>query len=278
MSRFAVNHYICPEATPFGDFLELARAVGAGAVGLTVRAVDEIGVARLKTMLDDTGLAVSSLNSAGYFTWADPDRAADQHRRNRDLIEAAAALGAGVLCVITGGKGDGSMALETARARIAEGLAGLADLAQGYNVRLGVEPIHPADIMRKGCVNSIADALALTSDLPNVGVILDLYHSWWDPGLRTAFERHLSRVALVQICNVYDPGPGLPPDRETLASGEIDVAGLLRFAEARGYAGWYEFELFAHHLRGRLVEDVLRNAAASFESGLDPTNTRLLRR
>ena len=272
MSRFAVNHYICPDDTPFGDFLEMASAVGAGAVGLTVRAVDEIGVARLKTMLDDAGLAVSSLNRAGYFTWTDPDRAAQQDRRNHDLLEAAAALGAGVLCVITGGKGDAATPLETARARIAEGLAGLAELAQGYNVRLGVEPIHPADIMRKGCINSIADALALTSDFPNVGLMLDLYHSWWDPGLRTAFERHLSRIALVQICNVYDPGPGLPPDRDTLATGEIDLAGVLRFAEARGYTGWYEFELFAHHLRGRPVDDVLRDAAVWFETwlGADP--------
>jgi len=259
--RLAVSHYICPEGYPVGDFLDAAAAIGAGAVALTVRSIDEVGVATLKSMVDDRGLAVSSLNSAGYFTVADADRAAEQDRLNRRLVEAAAALDAEVLCVITGGKAAARAPLETARAQIADGLAALAKLAQSHDVRLGLEPIHPAEIMAKGCVNSIADALALTAPLPGVDLIVDLYHSWWDPGLRPAFEDDLPRIALVQFCNLRAPNSGWPLDRDTPSSGELDLTALLRFMTGRGYAGWYEFELFAPQLLGRAVEGVLGEAA-----------------
>ncbi len=265
-ARLALSHYVCPGDVSVAQFLEIARDVGAGAVGLTVRALDEAGVAGLKAMLDDAGLAVSSLNSAGYFTYTDAERIGAQERRNHELIAAAAALDAGVLCVITGGVGLGDLSLDAARGRIAEGFAGLAEQARAAGVRLGLEPIHPADIMAKGCVNSIADALAMTTDMPGVDLVLDLYHSWWDPDLAAAFESHLPRVALFQICNLVQPGPEAPLEREVLSAGELDVAGLVRRAEAAGYAGWYEFELFAAQLRGRTVEAVLENAAAAFGS------------
>jgi sugar phosphate isomerase/epimerase len=260
-ARLAVSHYICPDGYPVQRFLDAAVSVGAGAVGLTVRAIDEVGVVALKAMLDERGLAVSSLNSAGYFTFADSGRAAEQDRLNRRLLEAAAALEAGVLCVITGGKEAAQAALETARAGIAEQLAEFAELARTHDVRLGLEPIHPAEIMAKGCVNSIADAVALTAPLPGVDMIVDLYHSWWDPQLQSAFEDHLPRIALVQFCNLRAQGPGQPLDRDTPSSGELDVAGLLRSVAERGYAGWYEFELFAAQLRGRTVDAVLGEVA-----------------
>ncbi len=267
--RLAVSHYICPEGYTVANFLDAARKAGAGAVGLTVRAIDEVGVSALRSMLDDNGLAVSSLNSAGYFTFAEPGRAAEQERLNQRMLEAAAALDAGVLCVITGGKEAASLPLEAARARIAERLARFAESARSHDVRLGLEPIHPVDIMRKGCVNSIADALALAAPLAGVDLIIDLYHSWWDPDLRPAFEAHLPRIALVQICNLREPAPGRPLDRETLSSGEIDLARLVGFMAACGYSGWYEFELFAHHLDGRAVEDVLRDAGRCYDTWWD---------
>ncbi|MDJ0947888.1 MAG: sugar phosphate isomerase/epimerase family protein [Alphaproteobacteria bacterium] len=264
MPRFAVNHYICPAGYSVEAFLTAARAVGAGAVGLTVRAVDEVGVPDLKTMLAEAGLTVSSLNSAGYFTATDPEERAAQDRRNRALVQAAAALDAGVLCVITGGKAQGEGSLDAARARIAEQLAALAALARREGVRLGLEPIHPAEMLHKGCINTIGDALRLVEGLDGVDLIVDLYHSWWDPDLKALLAREMSHVALIQICNVRARAAGLPLERDTLGSGEIDVGALVRLAAAQGYSGWYEFELFAHHLKGRRVEDVLGDAAATF--------------
>jgi sugar phosphate isomerase/epimerase len=266
MSRLSVSHYVCPDAYPLARFLAVARDIGAGAVALSVPALAATGARELRTMLDDAGLAVSSLNSAGYLTYPSGPRWRDQDRQNRELVEAAAALGAEVLCVISGGLGAADATLDEARARIRHRLADLHAFAAAHEVRLGLEPIHPAEIMHKGCVNSIGDALAICDDLPGLCLVVDHYHSWWDPRLRDVFASDLPRVALVQICNVREPAPGQPLDREVLAEGQIDCAWLVGHAEQAGYDGWYEFELFARSLRGRPVDDVLAKAARAFDT------------
>ena len=256
MNRFSVNHYVCPPEMTVPDFLDAAVAVGAGAVGVSARAIAEVGAEALRAMLDARGLAVSSLNSAGYFA-ARAGALVDDH--DRRMVEAAAVLEAGALCVIAGGRGAGR-SIAAAQARVRDGLAALADIARPAGVRLGVEPIHPVDLMTKGCVNSIADALALVDGIDGVGLILDVNHSWWDPALPRICRDHGDLVALVQLCNVIEPEPSRPR-REFLSRGLVDLAALIAGFEADGYAGFYEFEIFPPDLRGRPVEDALQDAA-----------------
>ena len=254
MNRFSVNHYICPPDMTVPAFLDAAVAVGAGAVGVTARAIAEAEA--LKAMLDERGLAVSSVNSAGYFANKDGALVDDHDRR---IVEAAAILDAGVVCVISGGRGA-ARSVEAAQARVRDGLEALAEIARTAGVRLGIEPIHPVDLMTKGCVNSIADTLALIEGIEGVGMILDVNHSWWDPALPGICRDHADRVALLQICNVIEPAPSRP-GREFLSRGLVDLAGLIAGFEADGYSGFYEFEIFPPDLRGRTVEDALEDAA-----------------
>ncbi len=256
MNRLSINHYICPADMAVPNFLDAVVAVGAGAVGVTARAIAETGAEALKTMLDERGLAVSSVNSAGYFARREGALIDDHDRR---MVEAAAVLDAGAVCVISGGRGSGR-SIEAAQARVREGLRALAEIARPAGVRLGVEPIHPVDLIAKGCVNSIPDTLALIEDIDGVGMILDVNHSWWDPALPRICREHADRVALLQICNVIEPEPSRPR-REFLSGGLVDVAGLIAGFESDGYSGFYEFEIFPPDLRGRPVADALEDAA-----------------
>ncbi|MFX6277398.1 TIM barrel protein, partial [Acinetobacter baumannii] len=90
--------------------------------------------------------------------------AREQAARNQRLIEAAAELGAGTLVVIAGGLAHGPAPLAEARARVAAGVHALARSAAAQGVRLGLEMIHPSGILQKGCVNTIASALALARE------------------------------------------------------------------------------------------------------------------
>ena len=256
MNRLSINHYICPAGTTVPAFLDAAVAVGAGAVGLTARAIAEEGAEPLKAMLDDRGLAVSSVNSAGYFANKDGEPIDDHDRR---MVEAAAILDAGAVCVISGGRGA-DRSIDAAQVRVRDGLEALAEIARSAGVRLGVEPIHPVDLMTKGCVNSIADTLALIDGIEGVGMILDINHSWWDLALPGICRDRRDRVALFQLCNVVEPEPSRPR-REFLSAGLVDLAGLIAGFEADGYSGFYEFEIFPPDLRGRRVEDALDDAA-----------------
>lgn len=102
MNGLSINHYICPPDMTVPAFLDAAVAAGAAAVGVTARAVAEAGAETLKAMPGEHGLAVSSVNSAGYFANKDGALVDDHDRRT---VEAAAILDAGALCVISGGRG-----------------------------------------------------------------------------------------------------------------------------------------------------------------------------
>ncbi len=271
LPELSINHYLCPEGYPLEDFIDLVASTGAGAVGLTVRALEEMSVPDLKRLLDERGLRVASLNSAGYFLYRDGARAQAQRDLGERLIEAGAALDAETLVVITGGLSHGDWTLEEARARVAEGIAELAERARPAGVRLGLEPIHPMDVLDKGVVNTIAEGLAIAEPHDNVGLTIDLYHSWWDRDLWAVLRRARDKVYLYQVCNVVTRDPAAKPDRALFDEGVLEVGDIVRRVRGLGYAGFIEFELFPQHLRGRGAEEVIRAAVAQYRALTAPT-------
>lgn len=220
-----------------------------------------------RALLQSHGLKVSSLNSAGYFLFGDAARAREQEEANTRLIAQAAELGAETLVVITGGLSHGPWSAAEARARVDEGLLRLADQAADANVHLGLEPIHPLGILQKGCVNSLGDALDLVGRHAQVGLTLDFFHSWWDTRFASVFDSALQKMRLVQFCNVAAPDNPADFVRDLPATGLLDVAGALLDIRERGYRGYFEFEMFPEHLRGRSVAETLR-AVGSFHAAL----------
>ena len=274
MNPLAINFYVCPPDIGLAQFCALAEQAGAQAVGLTVRALDEMPVPAIRALLGRHGLAVSSLNSAGYFLYGDAALAREQAARNARLIEAAAELQAGTLVVITGGVAHGGLGLREARARVAAGIADLSRAAAAHGVRLGLEMIHPMGVLQKGCINTISSALEIAREHDNLGLTLDFFHSWWDPDLYTLIESAVDKIALVQFCNVAAPDDPAQFVREESGTGLIDVGALLVGIGAAGYRGPVEFEMFPEHLRGRSVAAVI-GAAGSFHAALAQRAVRI---
>ena len=250
----SVNHYICGEAMTFPDFAAEVAAAGIGSVGVTRAAIAEMGLDGLKTCLADHGLTVSSLNSAGYFTHGDPSPI---QYANAELVDAAAFLGADALCVITGGLGAPPLPIEEARRRVTDGFADLAERASAAGVVLGLEPIYPGDILTKGCINSCADSLDLIAPHESAKLLLDLYHSWWDPDLPVVLRDRPVDVALIQLCNLRIED-GLVVGRTTLAAGALRLEDVLRPLADSDYAGKLEFELFDRDLNGADPGELIR--------------------
>lgn len=238
MIELSANQYVCPDGYGTIRFLDEAVGAGYGSVALTRAALGEMTPDRLRRELDTRGLSVTTLNSAGFFTWAQAERRAAQRDENRRLIDAAAEIGASSLCIITGGCAE-QPDIALARDLIGDGLAELDELAAGSGVRLGIEPIHPRDAPTKGCVNSIAQADTLIAPLHATGLILDLFHSWWDPDLLGAMGG--ADIRMVQICNVTAE----PRRTADLARGILNVRKILENIVGQGYRGPFEFEVFA---------------------------------
>lgn len=222
MSELAINHYICPDGYGVTRFLDGVTAMGVGAVGLTRSALGEMPVSDLRRKLRARELSVTTLNSAGFFTLSDTADRQRQADENKHLLETAVELEARMLTVITGGMNQ-SASITHAREQVKDGLAALDEQAATMGVQLGLEPIHPVGIRDKGCINSIAQAFALTAPLTNTGLILDFYHSWWDIDLIGCIQECPERVHVIQICNVSLDANGYPSRTTDLAKGVLSV-------------------------------------------------------
>ena len=159
--------------------------------------------------------------------------------------------------------------MPAAHTLVAEGLASLAERAEDAGVILGLEPVYPGDILTKGCINSCGHGLEMVAPYANAKLILDLYHSWWDPGLRDTLQNHADQVALVQLCNVRLEN-GLVAGRDTLAEGSLDLSEIMTSIDSSAYAGKLEFELFSHDLAGRDPGSVIRDFPIEISRYLSP--------
>ena len=240
----SANQYICPEGFGVEPFLDASVDAGYQSVGLTRAALAEMPLARLRQAVQTRGLQVTSLNSAGFFTWSDAEARKRQKDLNAELVDAAAELDAGSLCVISGGMAQQSD-IATARALVLEGIAELDGLAARNGVWLGIEPIHPLGALTKGVVNSLAQAREIIDDLVASGLILDLSHSWWDPDLWRIIADPEARVRLVQICNVVLSDTALPRRSPALDQGALNAESLLTAIRGFGCTAPFEFEVFA---------------------------------
>ena len=253
--ELAANQYVCPDGYGVERFLEEAATAGFRQVALTRAALAEMTPARLRQAVERRDLSVTTLNSAGYFTWENPEQRKAQDTENRTLVAAAAELRAKALCVITGGAAE-QPDLSTARHRIAEGLAELDALAAREGVHLGLEPIHPKDVATKGCMNTIAQARAMVAPLACTGLIIDLFHSWWDPDLGSIASD--AGVHVLQVCNVTRDIRRSP----ALDRGMLDVRRAIEDFCGVGFNGPIEFEIFATDHEQSEVAPILEAATA----------------
>ena len=270
MNGLSINHYVTPAGYPLERFLDDCAAAGASGVGLTERALGEAPLSRIQEMVTARKLAVTSINSAGFFLWGAPERAREQAKINAFLIEASQALGAAALTTIGGGfadAGDGHQAsIGQLRQRIDDALPALIAAATAAGVTLGVEPMHPSRITNKSLLNTLAQTERQMSRFPELTVMLDAFHTWWEPDLEDFIGAHVSRLSCVQISGVMlSPDPFTAPSRCAMREGVFDLKPMIRQLDACGYRGPFEFELFAHELHGRPVSDVIRQAVDDFK-------------
>jgi sugar phosphate isomerase/epimerase len=194
-----------------------------------------------------TVLGVTSLCRAGYLVHRDPAERAVVLEDNRRAIDEAVALGAPVLCVVVGGLPPGTRDLTAARAQVVDMLGALREHGAGSDVRLAVEPLHPMYAADRSCINTLAMALDVCDAVgPDLGVMLDAYHIWWDAELGRGLARvGADRLLGWQVCDWLVPARDLLNDRGMMGDGVIDLARLDRLVTAAGYQGLIEVEIFS---------------------------------
>ena len=245
----------------------VARA-GFGAISPWRRDIEGHDVAAIGRRIRDAGLALPGYCRSTYLPATSSEAFAVNVEDNRRAIDDAAALGALSFVMVVGGVAEGSRDLEGARKQVEDGTALLLEHGREVGVRIALEPLHPMYAGDRSCLNTLAQALDICDRLepdpgpdPWLGVVVDVYHTWWDPALDAQIARagHGRRVMGFHVCDWLVPTTDLLLDRGMMGDGVIDIPLIRGKVEAAGYLGPAEVEIFsAENWWRREAAEVLR--------------------
>jgi sugar phosphate isomerase/epimerase len=207
--------------------------------------------------LRETGIKLSGYCRGGMFPAADAAGLAAALDDNYRAVDEACELGSPCLVLVVGGLPgalDGKAAhrdLARSREQVRDGIAKLLEYARPRDMPLAIEPLHPMYAADRACINTLEHALDLCDALDPettgaLGVIVDVYHVWWDPKLYEQIERAgARRLVGLHVCDWLTPTRDLLLDRGMMGDGVIELRRIRAAVESAGYARFAEVEIFS---------------------------------
>jgi len=218
-------------------------------------------------MLQDEGLGVASLVRGGFFASADRMKRVEAIEDNIRAMEEAAALKAPLLVLVCGA--DPTQSLEDSRDQIREGIAALLPMAGELGIKLGIEPLHPMYADTRSAISTLKQAndLVVLMESALVGVVVDVYHLWWDPDLEVEIRRcgELNKLFAFHICDWKVPTEDMLNDREIMGKGCIPVARIRQWVQEAGFQGPVEVEIFSKHYWSRDQDSYLKEIIEAYK-------------
>ena len=255
------------------DAIDGCLRAGLPSIGLWREPVAAVGLETAVKWIADSGLRVSSLCRGGFFTASAPEARAAAHDDNVAAIVEAAALGAQTLVLVPGGLPSGDKDLVGARSRAAEAIDALVPAARDAGVVLGIEPMNPIFAADRGVVSTLGQALDLATawSAGHVGVVVDTFHLWWEPGVLDRVAAAGDRIVSYQVGDWITP---LPADtllsRGMMGDGHIDFTTFTAAVARSGYRGDVEVEIFNADVWNAPGDDVLATIARRYVELVEP--------
>jgi sugar phosphate isomerase/epimerase len=246
------------ERAALPDVIEACARHAVPGISIWRHKLAETGVDRAARQLRDAGLWVSSLCRGGMFPASSAAERAARIEDNRRALDDAATLGAEVLVLVCGAAPDRDIG--AARAMVADGIAAIAPYALERGVRLGIEPLHPAFAAERSCITTMREARLLSEqyDASNVGVVVDVYHVWWDPERAEEIARLGDRIAGYHVNDWLVPVKNVLMNRGMMGDGVIELRRIRGEIERAGYRGPIEVEIFNESIWERPLDELVR--------------------
>jgi sugar phosphate isomerase/epimerase len=205
-------------------------------------------IAQVGHNLRTAGLEVVSLCRGGFFPAPDAPGRQRAIEDNLRAIDEAVALGAPLIVLVCGAVPGQPLAVS--RTQIIDGIAAVLERARAANVRLGIEPLHPMYADTRSAINTLRqanDTCDLLAD-PLVGVVIDVYHLWWDPELESQIARagRAGRLFAFHVSDWRTPTEDLLNDRGLMGEGCINIREIRGWVEDHGFRGFIEVEIFSN--------------------------------
>jgi sugar phosphate isomerase/epimerase len=242
ISRLSLNQITCDH----NSLEELVIGCKEHAIGWIApwrHKIQETGVQRSAQLIREAELRVSSLCRGGMFP---ADSKSEREARiddNRRAIDEAAELGTDCLVLVCCPSPNRD--IEAARVMVEEGIERLIPYAEQAGVKLGIEPLHPTFAADRSVIVSLGQANDIVERIssPQVGVVIDVYHVWWDPEVYKEIERATGTILGFHV-NDWCTGGGDPfSSRGMMGDGVIEISRMQKAVEAAGYHGPIEVEI-----------------------------------
>ncbi|MDF2704038.1 MAG: Xylose isomerase domain protein barrel [Rubrobacteraceae bacterium] len=241
-SRLSLNQ-VTTRRWSLREAVEGCLQAGVPAIALWRDKVAEVGLAEAAHIVRESRLRVTSLHVGGDFPAASEAERRARIDDSRRAIEEAAELGAEVLSLRAGPAPDRD--IDTARAMVVKGIEQLIPDAQERGVKLVVEPLHPMFAADRSVVVTLSQANDILDrlDSPQVGLVVDAYHVWWDPDLYDQIEQAAGRIIGFHIDD-WKPNTLPHMSRVMMGDGVIELRRIRTAVDEAGYSGPIEVEIF----------------------------------
>ncbi len=263
MRRLSINEVTTYRWNFEEDVTRYVRA-GVPAIGLWRQKLSDYGEEKALELLRDSGLAVSHLQWAGGFTGFDGRTHKESIDDAIDAIRLAGHLRAPVLVVHTGPRGGHTH--NHAKRLVRKALDQLIVHAEEHDVRLALEPMHPACAVDWTLLTNLDEAFVLVEELgsPLVGLVFDTYHLGLDSEILARVNGCADRIFLVQLGDTRAE-PTREANRCPLGEGIVPLSELMCGLARAGYRGDYDIELLGEDFDDVNYDDLIEHAKGAFQ-------------
>ncbi|HEX2911650.1 MAG TPA: sugar phosphate isomerase/epimerase family protein [Chloroflexia bacterium] len=226
--------------------------------------VAENGLSESARLVQEAGLGVSSLCRGGWFPAGNAQELKAHIEDNRRAIEEAATLGAEVLVLVCGPSADRD--IQGARSQVEEAISEILPYAAEHGVKLGIEPLHPMFAAERSVIVTLAEANRLVQKFnhDNLGVVVDVYHVWWDAEVYKQIELATGKILGFHVSDWLVPLPDMLLGRGMMGDGVIELRKLRRAVEQAGYQGPIEVEIFNQAIWDTPGDEVIKLMSARY--------------
>lgn len=205
----------------------------------TVQVGDEISKA---------GLVPISLVRGGFFPGKSENERKLAIETNKIAIDEAAAINAPIEVLVCGAVPGQS--IQNSLDQIEAGLEAILPHAEQNNVKLAIEPLHPMYADSRSAITTMktANDFAEKFNSSFLGVVVDVFHVWWDPHLKDEIERCANNDHLLafHICDWKLDMADMLNDRGLMGEGIIRIKEIRSWMENNGFVGYHEVEIFSN--------------------------------
>jgi sugar phosphate isomerase/epimerase len=149
---------------------------------------------------------------------------------------------------------------------VEDGIAAMLPYAAERGIQVGIEPLHPMFAADRSVIVTLEQANNIVQKLgaANLGVIVDVYHVWWDPNVYREIARAAGHIWGFHINDWLVETPDILMGRGMVGDGVIDLRRLREAVEKAGYTGYIEVEIFNHDIWNTPGDEILAQLQERF--------------